>query len=281
MTRGIDYAWADPKPAPSCLLQSGVKFVMRYFSHDPAKDLAQAELDALLAAGISVGIVWETTAGRMLAGYGAGQADASEADLRATRLGMAGIPLYFACDFDAAPADQAAISAYLDGVAGVIGRPRTGMYSGYWPMSRAFDAGDITWGWQTYAWSGGNWDQRAQLRQVQNNVTVCGVSADWDESQTADFGQFPRPGTAPQPPPPGVTWTEEIMQQLPTLAQGATGTHVRTVQFQLGEKGRPVTIDGIYGPNTASAVAAVQSSRHLTADGITGPQTWPVLLGVL
>jgi Putative peptidoglycan binding domain len=86
---------------------------------------------------------------------------------------------------------------------------------------------------------------------------------------------------APKPPkPPPSDWTGEIMNQLPVLAQGSTGTHVRTVQFQCGEKGRPVTIDGVFGPETASAVVAVQQSRHLVADGVVGPQTWSVLLGV-
>jgi len=32
-------------------------------------------------------------------------------------------------------------------------------------MQRLFDDGKIAYGWQTYAWSYGNWDGRAQLRQ--------------------------------------------------------------------------------------------------------------------
>src|SRR5262249_45350140 len=35
-------------------------------------------------------------------------------------------------------------------------------------------------------------------------------------------------------PAPVTNWTEKIMQQLPELKQGATGAHVRTVQFQCG-----------------------------------------------
>ncbi|MFI2206441.1 hypothetical protein ACH47Z_37915 [Streptomyces sp. NPDC020192] len=46
------------------------------------------------------------------------------------------------------------------------------------------------WGWQTYAWSGGNWDSRAQLRQVQNDITVAGHDADLDQAMAADFGQW-------------------------------------------------------------------------------------------
>lgn len=84
----------------------------------------------------------------------------------------------------------------------------------------------------------------------------------------------------PNLPPTPPTWTEELMQQLPTLTIGATGYHVRTVQFECGQQGHPTTIDGIYGANTAASVKAVQQHHGLAADGITGPQTWPVLLGV-
>src|SRR5262249_20698214 len=54
-----------------------------------------------------------------------------------------------------------------------------------------FDDGKITWGWQTYAWSGGQWDSRAQLRQTQNELG--GGDLDADEAMTSDYGQW-RPG---------------------------------------------------------------------------------------
>ena len=53
---------------------------------------------------------------------------------------------------------------------------RTGAYGGYYVIKRAFDAGKITWGWQTYAWSGGQWDARAQFRQTSNGITAAGDS---------------------------------------------------------------------------------------------------------
>ena len=81
-------------------------------------------------------------------------------------------------------------------------------------------------------------------------------------------------------PPPPPTWTENLVKQLPTVAPGATGTYVRTIQFQCGERHHPTTVDGVFGPNTESAVRAVQSAAHVPVDGIVGQQTWPVLLGV-
>jgi hypothetical protein len=137
---------------------------------------------------------------------------------RADDLGIDGIPLYFACDWDATEADQTAINAYMDGVISVIGKARAGMYAGYYPLKRAWDAGKLSYGWQTYAWSGGLWDTRAQLRQVQNDVTVCGVSADWDEAHAKDYGQWPRPTGDPMPAPaapitvlPPGNWTTAVL----------------------------------------------------------------------
>jgi len=44
--------------------------------------------------------------------------------------------------------------------------------------------------------------------------------------------------------------------------------------------GQPVTLDGVYGPETRDAVAAVQAAAGITVDGIYGPETrdamaWP------
>ena len=37
-------------------------------------------------------------------------------------------------------------------------------------------------------------------------------------------------------------------------------------------------MDGIFGPNTESAVKAFQQSKGLATDGIVGPNTWPRLV---
>lgn len=56
------------------------------------------------------------------------------------------------------------------------------------------------------------------------------------------------------------------------LRQGSTGPDVMRIQQILGLKA-----DGIYGPKTAAAVKAFQSSRGLAVDGIVGPQTLAAL----
>jgi hypothetical protein len=195
---GIDFSFASSLPTPAELKAAGVTFVCRYLSQDPAKDLTANEYSGYRTNGIDVVVIWETAADRMLAGHSAGATDAADAETLLTQIGIPGTPpVYFACDFDATVADQTPINAYLNGVASVLAFGRIGMYAGFWPLSRAFDAKLITFGWQTFAWSGGNWDARAQLRQVQNGVTVAGVDADIDHALADNFGQVT---FKPQPP---------------------------------------------------------------------------------
>ena len=219
--KGCDYSTARPKI--SALAPAGIKFVVRYTSPGVnPKNLTQAELTALLAAGIEVAVVFESVSGRMLAGHGAGISDAITADTAVKMLGMPGLPVYFACDFDAAAGQQPLINDYLDGAASVIGRARTGIYGGYWPVSRALNAAKATYAWQTYAWSSytgtlpphaekwevpphsGHWflaDTRAQLRQGPNGVPLGGGTVDLDHAYATDFGQWPRPKPPPQAGP--------------------------------------------------------------------------------
>lgn len=210
---GVDYAFS-PHPTPAELKAAGVRFAIRYTSplavnDTNGKNLLPAEKTTLLGAGISIVVVFESTAQRMLGGKTAGTADAEHLDAVVKALGMPGLPGYFAADWDATPAQQAAINAYLDGVAAVLGLSRTGMYSGYYPMKRAFDAHKITWGFQTLAWSSVKdpktgkvstlWDPRAQIHQALG-IKIGAGSCDVDSSMVTDFGQWPRPAR-PKPPP--------------------------------------------------------------------------------
>jgi hypothetical protein len=284
MPKGIDYAWSHP--AISVLTNSGFKFACRYLSGDSSKNISAGERSALNGAGIAVVVVWETTTSRMLGGYTAGQADARSANTQATSAGMPGIPVYFAADWDCAEHEQGPINAYLDGAANIIGRNRTGIYGGYWPVKRALDAGKAKYAWQTYSWSGGNWDRRAQIRQVQNGVPVGGVMCDLDYSYATDYGQWPRPG-GPAP----VTYLTDaqmgaMMGRLPVLQAGMNDNdlaydYVGRLQSILdGVYGYTVVVDGSFGSDTTRAVKQLQARYGLVQDGIVGPLTWsPVITG--
>ena len=68
------------------------------------------------------------------------------------------------------------------------------------------------------------------------------------------------------------------IQPWPLVKRGANIFPVRTLQQLLRARNHPVAVDGIFGPQTESAVKAFQQSKGLAADGIVGPQTWPRLV---
>jgi hypothetical protein len=189
---GVDYSWA--RPSPSGLKADGYTFACRYLSNDTTgKNLSASEASALWAAGVDVVANWEDSATAALDGHAQGVSDATTADSQASSDGGPSTrPIYFSIDFDAESSDMASIEAYFEGVASVIGLSRTGAYGGYAAINDLFNSGKITFGWQTYAWSSGQWDSRAQLRQVQNGITAAGSAdcCDEDQAVAADYGQW-------------------------------------------------------------------------------------------
>lgn len=188
---GLDWSVARP-PSDKALAAAGVTFACRYLSYSPAKNLKLLEANHLSSIGVDLVVVWETTANRALAGHDAGVADATEALRQANHLGMPdGRPIYFAIDFDATAHQlQHEITEYFRGVNEVLGVARTGVYGGLRQVGAMFDAGLVSFGWQTYAWSAGQWDGRAQIQQYRNDQFIGGVSVDFDRATAADFGQW-------------------------------------------------------------------------------------------
>lgn len=189
---GVDYS--SGRPGGKALAAAGMVFACRYLSHTPSKNLTATEAADLAAHGVWSVVVWETTAQRASAGRNAGVADATEAAAQAKACGQpASRPIFFAVDFDAAPS---AVVAYFQGVVSVLGLPRTGVYGGYRVVSYLLDHKLAAWAWQTVAWSHGQWDARAHIRQYAKTVTINGVSCDVNNALAADFGQW-MPGKTP------------------------------------------------------------------------------------
>jgi peptidoglycan hydrolase-like protein with peptidoglycan-binding domain len=69
------------------------------------------------------------------------------------------------------------------------------------------------------------------------------------------------------------------MNSGPTISLGSTGDDVKRIQrLFVVSKVLPYTaIDGVFGPETQSAVESFQSGAGLTVDGIVGPATWAAL----
>lgn len=63
----------------------------------------------------------------------------------------------------------------------------------------------------------------------------------------------------------------------PTLQKGSTGAEVVKLQELLAAGGSKLTIDGIFGSGTKTAVIAFQKAKGLGADGIVGFYTWKAL----
>lgn len=218
----VDYAWG--RPGGAALKAHGVTRVMRYLSLDPTKNLTRSEALDLAAHGVAVGVVWETTAQRALAGHAAGAGDAALALAQAHACGMpAGKPIYGAVDFDATPANQTQIDEYFKGWNTVVPAARTGVYGGYWTVSRTMQAGLARFGWQTTAWSGGQWWTGALLQQRGGNVSINGVDCD-NNTVLGDVGTWFPVGSAPAPTPvppptlPGGTYTVEHGDTLSGIA---------------------------------------------------------------
>lgn len=195
---GVDYSF--DRPSPSGLAAGGYTFASRYLSSATCKNLTAGEASTLGAAGIDIIVNWEFDAHDALNGTSEGADNATAAAQQAAAAGMPGDrPIYFSVDFPATGDDLKTIEAYFDGVASVIGAARVGAYGDYDVIKRLFDDHKIAWGWQTAAWSNGMWDARAQLRQVQNDVTIAGGACDIDQAWASDFGQW-RNTAPPQSP---------------------------------------------------------------------------------
>ena len=119
---------------------------------------------------------------------------------------------------------------------------------------------------KTVAGITGNVDQNYLLKSSLINGTESG-SGNKDKAEPA------KPKTE----------AKTVTVTLKVLKKGSEGSQVRTVQrlivangFSVGRAG----CDGIYGPDTETAVKAYQRSAKLTQDGIVAAKTWKKLLGV-
>jgi len=99
------------------------------------------------------------------------------------------------------------------------------------------------------------------------------------------------PPADPPPPPSEPTWTETLVENLPTRQRRTNLSQVSewdqriqgllaaagTLHLRRNTKGGQ--FDGKFGPSTESAVLTFQQNTNIAVDGIVGPQTWRTLLG--
>jgi peptidoglycan hydrolase-like protein with peptidoglycan-binding domain len=75
-----------------------------------------------------------------------------------------------------------------------------------------------------------------------------------------------------------MTTTTATIRPWPLVRQGDRQHPVKTLQYLLRARGRNLTVDGIFGPVTNSAVRAFQQQKGLAVDGIVGRNTWSALI---
>jgi peptidoglycan hydrolase-like protein with peptidoglycan-binding domain len=274
MRYGID---SCASPSVNGLRSHGADFVIRYVSSwGNPKNITLPEAQRLSAGGIDIVIVAEWGIDTWLGGYDTGRANAITALDQAVAVGMPlnqGRVIYFAVDDDVTlggePTSQralgrcAALKGYLQGCAdGLAGRAAAGCYSSYFGLDWLYHNSPLVFGWNTLAWSGGNWHPRAALRQETFNVFIDGINCDGNHSFVNDFGQWRIGG----PVTPGVQ----------VLRLGDQGAAVTLLQQDLNKlKTDPqLTVDGDFGPATDRAVRVFQTFLKTAVDGVVGEQTW-------
>jgi hypothetical protein len=233
--RGIDFAWGGP--SVSAMRVNGFSFGASYLSYDLSKNWSQAQVRSYTNADIARVFVWETTATRALSGCGGGISDANAANSQGIAFGARVI--YFAVDFEA---QGWQVAPYFRCAGQVIGISRLGAYGGYTTINGLFNAHLIRYGWQTYAWSGGRWDSRAQLQQYLNGNTF-----DYDRAVAKDYGQTPFSHPKPAPPKPKpITRRQRLERELQSfeglrklLARDIRHRHCTTIHGKKAYKACP------------------------------------------
>jgi hypothetical protein len=160
---GFDFSYT--KPDPDVMADAGYEFAIGYVSHTPAKNLTADHLAAYLDAGIHVGLVWETTAGRALHGHAAGKADGRAAEDQANALGYpVDAVMFFAVDKNTTASDYPAIQEYAEAFNRGTQRP-VGIFGEADVIDHFVTDGEqpVQYGWQTAAWSGGRLSKEANL----------------------------------------------------------------------------------------------------------------------
>jgi murein L,D-transpeptidase YcbB/YkuD len=64
---------------------------------------------------------------------------------------------------------------------------------------------------------------------------------------------------------------------MPVISFGSSGTSVKVLQKLLIFNGYRISLDGVFGPITETAVKAFQNRRSLSTDGVVGQKTWSEL----
>lgn len=305
---GVDYSW--DRPDLDDLYAAGKRFIVRYLSDEPSKNLTRAEADAAAKAGLWLAVVWEASDGQELPDAAW---SATESVTQAKALAVpAGRPIYFAVDWDAQPSEYDEIESFLRAYGSKLAPYVAGVYGGEKVCREMRNRGAVKWFWQTYAWSSALLSPEPHLHQYKNNTELCGGLVDLDRGYGADYGQWqpnklpsgsttspvtePEPEPAPEPapkPPSGGVYTAPPWAYPYTSpdhygdvagdAHSHGGYHeseqpgVKWIQVRMQELGYAPAgsgwADGVFEQPTVDAVSDWQRARHSSTTSLYG-QVW-------
>ena len=198
---GMD-ASVNCKAQASCIVTTGMKFVVRYYSKFSKKAMGVDEAGALSAAGLKLVVVYQDSQDNIAAFDAAqGKASALRALDQAKAVGQPGASgIYFAADFDPIADDiQGPIAQYFMAVnqvfrAGAV-QYGVGIYGSGLTCRLMRDAGlaDFAWlsqstGFREYA----KFRPRAHMIQIAPSRNICGgkLNIDDDIAQVSNYGAF-------------------------------------------------------------------------------------------
>lgn len=273
-TRGVDFSY--DKPGATALKAAGFSFVVGYVSPSSGKNLTKAQIHNYHSAHLNVGIVYEDHGTEPLhpglapgiVRLGNSQMDALGAPLTTT--------MYCAMDRQVA---GSATAAFFREAARLSKRP-IGVYGSFAVVKYLMSNRILKYGWQTYAWSGGNLYGAAQVYQYSNNHHVAGGTVDYNYQEHSDAGFWlwsPTPVVHPPVTVPVGTHKYPLLPRSGILKYSSHprfSAYAKSVQRKLSVNGyHPGVADGLYGAHSVSAVRAFQHAHGLAADGVVGPKT--------
>lgn len=187
---GYDEAWQRLTAAQ--VKATGRGFIIGYVSENrTGKNITRAEVQAAHDAGLGVLLVYEYDPRAAEGGAPAGHVNGLTAIQGALAVGYPrGCAIAFAVDEQSLP--LGALHDYATAFTGAVHTAgfRSMGYGGLVTITFLLNAGLVDLGWQTYAWSNGQWDSRAAIRQYRNGVTIDGVTLDLDQTMRPDFGAW-------------------------------------------------------------------------------------------
>lgn len=156
--KGVDFSFS--KPPAYRLVELGYTFIVGYISVPPAntdKNLTKEQVDAYLAAGLKVLLVWEINATRANLGDIYGAMDGASAKKLAEALGYpADVPILVAIDTNTDLSDIDAQAAYIDSFIHTCWPYNIGIYGDTDILTRCQGQWQIGWLPNAWAWSAGS-----------------------------------------------------------------------------------------------------------------------------